>query len=315
MTINEIPVTGRKFRRLVDEAANKWERISFWHKASDCEFDDGMNAQAKLGAIKGFATSIKDTTEKGYLADAKDVKDITENIYHEIEKNKIYHGISNEYEGDGNFYRTFIVKIPEEENFVFSLLNDFQIAVRFDKHPPFLLSSNNTPLYLKVNGSSKYPIYHDGKRLSMDDSIFYTKHEYNFRFDCLNKVWTLLDNFDSINFKSIDGFYADAYASKTNIHLDLKGTNRTSYLLQLIGCSSTSSSYGADDRFGVYLISTRDYSSSSSHGYKYKMQKLFGEGEGRWSFQTEADSDDVEIKIEKGSYVYGAIWKLEWRNS
>lgn len=38
-------VTGKKYRILVDEIANLWDRISFWTKASDVEFDDGSTVE------------------------------------------------------------------------------------------------------------------------------------------------------------------------------------------------------------------------------------------------------------------------------
>ncbi len=51
MAINEQIVTGRKFRKLLDEATKLWQRISFWTKASDVEFDDGRTAEEKLGKL------------------------------------------------------------------------------------------------------------------------------------------------------------------------------------------------------------------------------------------------------------------------
>lgn len=46
--INEQIVTGRKFRKLIDEASRLWLRISFWTKACDVEFDDGETAETKF---------------------------------------------------------------------------------------------------------------------------------------------------------------------------------------------------------------------------------------------------------------------------
>lgn len=51
MAVNEIIVTGRKFRKLIDEATKQWLRISYWTKASDVEFDDGKNAEEKFNSI------------------------------------------------------------------------------------------------------------------------------------------------------------------------------------------------------------------------------------------------------------------------
>lgn len=41
-------VTGKKYRVLTDEKTDQWDRISFWTKASDVEFDDGKNLEEKM---------------------------------------------------------------------------------------------------------------------------------------------------------------------------------------------------------------------------------------------------------------------------
>lgn len=79
MAVNETIVTGRYFRRCTDAANKVWQRISFWHKASDCEFDDNKNAQTKVGAIKGITTSTS-VTETGYAADMTTVKNLQTQI-------------------------------------------------------------------------------------------------------------------------------------------------------------------------------------------------------------------------------------------
>ena len=58
MAVNEQIVTGRKFRKLIDEANKIWQRISFWTKSSDVEFEDGKNAETKLGAINGITSDL-----------------------------------------------------------------------------------------------------------------------------------------------------------------------------------------------------------------------------------------------------------------
>lgn len=79
MAVNESIVTGRYFRRYTDAVNKVWQRISFWHKASDCEFDDGQTAQTKVGAIKGITTSTS-VTETGYAADMTTVKNLQTQI-------------------------------------------------------------------------------------------------------------------------------------------------------------------------------------------------------------------------------------------
>ena len=51
MAINEKIVTGRKFRRLIDKESRLWQRISYWTKACDVEFDDGKTAETKIASI------------------------------------------------------------------------------------------------------------------------------------------------------------------------------------------------------------------------------------------------------------------------
>lgn len=79
MAVNETIVTGRKFRKLTDAASKKWQRISFWHKASDCEFNDGKTAEEKLGAIKGITTDLN-VTVPGYAADATRVSELNNSL-------------------------------------------------------------------------------------------------------------------------------------------------------------------------------------------------------------------------------------------
>ncbi len=79
MAVNEQIVTGRKFRKLIDEATKLWQRISFWTKSSDVEFNDGENAETKLGAIKGITTDTN-VTIPGYAADMTVVNELYGNL-------------------------------------------------------------------------------------------------------------------------------------------------------------------------------------------------------------------------------------------
>jgi len=56
--MKESIITGKKFRRLTDTVNKQWQRISFWHKASDCEFNDGKTAESKVGAINGITSDF-----------------------------------------------------------------------------------------------------------------------------------------------------------------------------------------------------------------------------------------------------------------
>ena len=79
MEINEIEVTGKKFRQLMNEATKLWQKISFWTKSSDVEFDDGKNAETKVGAIDGITDSLV-STSSNIAASAKAVSTINNNL-------------------------------------------------------------------------------------------------------------------------------------------------------------------------------------------------------------------------------------------
>ena len=73
MAVNETIVTGRKFRKCIDAATKAWQRISFWTKSSDVEFEDGKNAETKLGAIDGITDSLQEG-EDFYIVGADSVR-------------------------------------------------------------------------------------------------------------------------------------------------------------------------------------------------------------------------------------------------
>lgn len=79
MAVNETIVTGRKFRKCIDAASKAWQRISFWTKSSDVEFEDGKNAETKLGAIDGITDSLEDTSSR-MAASAKAVSTLNNNL-------------------------------------------------------------------------------------------------------------------------------------------------------------------------------------------------------------------------------------------
>ena len=79
MAINEQIATGRKFRKLADETTKLWQRMSFWKKASDIEFNDGKSAENKVGAINGITDSLT-STSSNIVASAAAVKALNDKI-------------------------------------------------------------------------------------------------------------------------------------------------------------------------------------------------------------------------------------------
>lgn len=84
MSVNEQIVTGRKFRKLIDEATKLWQRISFWTKASDVEFDDGQTAETKMGAINGITDSLV-SNSSNVAASAKALSELNNKLNNQPE--------------------------------------------------------------------------------------------------------------------------------------------------------------------------------------------------------------------------------------
>ena len=80
MTINEQIVTGRKFRKLIDEASRLWLRVSFWTKASDVEFDDGEDAETKISIIQTIINNLKESFNNFKESVQNSLNNIHENL-------------------------------------------------------------------------------------------------------------------------------------------------------------------------------------------------------------------------------------------
>ncbi len=78
MSIENI-VSGKKFRVLIDAKNQVYDRISFWNKAQDIEFNNGKNAQETLGSIAGISDSLT-STSSNIAASAYAVKQLNDKI-------------------------------------------------------------------------------------------------------------------------------------------------------------------------------------------------------------------------------------------
>ena len=63
--VNEQIVTGRKFRKLIDERSRLWLRCSFWTKACDVEFNDGETAETKFSNMTNTINNLKTSFQIG----------------------------------------------------------------------------------------------------------------------------------------------------------------------------------------------------------------------------------------------------------
>lgn len=62
-TVEETIITGRKYR-IWDAVNSIWKRISYWTKASDVEFEDGMNLEDKVSTINTNMQDMGTTTNQ-----------------------------------------------------------------------------------------------------------------------------------------------------------------------------------------------------------------------------------------------------------
>lgn len=80
--------------RIFDKDSGVWKKFSWWGKAKDTEFDDGQNAEDKLGAINGITDSlVSDASD--IAASAKSVKMLSQcvgggNVIFKIEDGILY---------------------------------------------------------------------------------------------------------------------------------------------------------------------------------------------------------------------------------
>ncbi len=63
MAINEVIVSSY-YRRLIDKTAKLWQRMSFWTKSIDVEFNDGKTAEQKVGNIDGITSDFTINNER-----------------------------------------------------------------------------------------------------------------------------------------------------------------------------------------------------------------------------------------------------------
>ena len=84
-------IVSKKFRILVDKSTHLFDRISFWTRASDVEFNSGKNAQDTLGSIYGISDSLT-STSSNIAASTAAIKAINDKI-----TNYISNGIDTIY--------------------------------------------------------------------------------------------------------------------------------------------------------------------------------------------------------------------------
>lgn len=90
MAINETIVIGRKFRKCIDPVNKIWQRFSLWTKSPDVEFEDGKDAETKLGMINGI-TSDLNCEDESIAISASAVRDLSAK-FHPI--NSVYMSFS-----------------------------------------------------------------------------------------------------------------------------------------------------------------------------------------------------------------------------
>jgi YHS domain-containing protein len=75
----EVVKTGGVYRVLAALSPVTWNKISFWTKALDVEFNDGATAESKVGAISGITTDPASNSNT-YAASSKLVRGLANDI-------------------------------------------------------------------------------------------------------------------------------------------------------------------------------------------------------------------------------------------
>lgn len=244
MAIKEKIVTGKKLRRFVNGV---WERMSCWHKASDCEFDDGMNAQEKLGDIKGITDSTT-VSENGYVADAKVVSDIY-NSLNTNDKKFIF-----DYQ-DGQFgYNTSITR--DEETFhSFNVLDKYKgikflyddylctnikvsnleyfIQVKLQLHSP-LSGSDKVFISTQWSGIGGYTIYDFALRPNEHGDSNTHMVKYTTFYNDNTNIFTV--NFTLFNLDHLEDKHQKLYSIQTHT-IDINAPKATIYNSEIIEAS------------------------------------------------------------------------------
>lgn len=142
--MKETIVTGRKFRRLADEAQNLWQRISFWTKASDLEFDDGKTAEAKVGSINGITSDVNCNNDD-IASSIKPVHEIKSNLDQGIINDRIQLVIDDKgnlgWKKDG---ADTVIPFSKEETYI-------DISQDGIKSINFWMTKNNSNLNINSN--------------------------------------------------------------------------------------------------------------------------------------------------------------------
>lgn len=81
--VNDNIVIGKAYRVLRDAATKAWDKISFWTSSFDVEFNDGKNAETKLGAINGITDSLV-SDSSNVAASAKAVSELNNNFNNDL---------------------------------------------------------------------------------------------------------------------------------------------------------------------------------------------------------------------------------------
>lgn len=162
MAINETISTGNKYRRLKDATNKIWQRISFWTKASDVEFDNGTTLEASLGNIQGITDSVS-STSSNIAASAKAVQTINSNLQNLDTSLTATVDNINVYVGDDGLLH-FTNKDGADTALNF---NNFENAFKNE----VTLSSGSGTGYTDAATIGRYCIYCIGKNGSSDATV------------------------------------------------------------------------------------------------------------------------------------------------
>lgn len=111
MASTDVIKTGAVYRVLAAISPVTWNKLSFWTKASDVNFNDSKTAEQKVGAIDGIS-SDENSNSSSYAASTELVQGLTgENTIITISTSDWSSGTTTI---NGNTYHTYIKNITKD---------------------------------------------------------------------------------------------------------------------------------------------------------------------------------------------------------
>lgn len=318
-TINEEILTGKKFR-VKNKIKNIWERVSYWTKASDVEFDDGQTAEEKMAKMEYavYYSENDDINAKNNINAKNHFSFYNYKIVNSSNSSSMTPTI-NASDLDKNF------EITNEQMFMINLSYDDSSTTNYISFNKIIIAGRTIPIYGSTNGDmgssgTQRSIYlYKSSSSSTTSKNFRTimidnKSDYARAFD-MTPYWYYHDTIPSpaptYNYSTFPQFYSQYILSAHNQDINDSG--------RYVDYADYVDIYCSTDTQYLYTKNGSDYDRSSNKVPSYEGN--LGLPKGRYMFLinvgketllgTHRDSDnyinyDTYRNTEVGGYAFFA---------